>query len=167
MIVQWLQDHGLRNCLSIGLVLTTIACQKSTSSTADKYGDTGTGTGTGTGRRSAGFLVTKESPDLRQRADSLAALDPWREAAAAIRRGDLRYLAVCHVQCVPIGIPADTVCLLQGCANAADLRTIKGTETPFMNADVARLDSIAAEYGARYNQLIREYRKRRRASRAA
>ena len=150
-----------------GLALTIIACQASKSSSADKYGDVSAVSSRG--HQSAGVPVTKASPDLRRRADSLGALDPSREAMAAIRRGDLRYLAVCRLTCVPIGIPPDTVCLLQRCVSAApaEVRAIEETNLPLMNADVIRLDSIAARYGARYNRWIHEYRRRRPASRPA
>jgi hypothetical protein len=55
------------------------------------------------------------------------------------------------------------VCLLDRCPSAAPgaVRTIEGTDIPVMNADVARLDSVAARYGQRYNRWIQEYRKRR------
>lgn len=153
----------MRACSWIGLILTIVACQPS-KSTTDKYGNA-----VSVGHRSTGYPVTKESPDLRQRADSLSALDPLREATAAIRRGDLRYLAVCRLACVPIGIPPDTVCLLERCVNAAptEVNAIAGTDVPAMNADVIRFDSVAARFGARYNRRILEYRKRRPPSRPA
>jgi hypothetical protein len=76
-------------------------------------------------------------------------------------RGDLRYLAICRLKCVSIGIPGDTVCLVDGCVNVrpSDVRPIDGTEAPVMNADGARLDSVATAYGTRYNRVIRAYRK--------
>jgi hypothetical protein len=85
-----------------------------------------------------------------------------REATAAIRRGDRRYLAACRFECIPIGISPDTVCLLGHCVSAppSDIRAIEGANVPAMNADVIRFDSIAAQYGARYNRWIHEYRMR-------
>ena len=111
--------------------------------------------------------MTKTSPALRQRAESLAALDPVEQARIAARHDDLRYLAVCWKTCTPIGIAADTLCLLDGCTTArrADVNPIVGMEVPVMNADVARLDSVGSTYGTRYNKVIREYRKRRPISR--
>ncbi|MDB4875295.1 MAG: hypothetical protein JWM41_1741 [Gemmatimonadetes bacterium] len=163
----------MRAQLSIALIVATLACHaddapsanRSASSSVAKFGDAADGSGAG--RRSAGFIVTKTSPELRQRADSLAALDPVKEAREAAGRGDFRYLAVCGTACVPIGLAADTVCLLQGCASVRPEEThpIAGMEMPVMNADVARLDSVAGRYGARYNHVIREYRNKRLARR--
>jgi hypothetical protein len=141
---------------------TLLACQRSEPSAKDRYGNVGPGEGA---RHSSGYVATKESPELRQRADSLAALDPRSEAAASIQRGDLRYLAVCRVTCAPIGAPGDTVCFIQGCSAAmpGDLRVIDGAGNPERNADAAQLDRVAGSFGARYNFVIRAYRKRRRA----
>jgi hypothetical protein len=85
----------------------------------------------------------------------------------AARHGDLRYMAVCWKTCAPIGIAADTLCLIDGCTSMrrADVNPIAGMEVPVMNADVARLDSVGSAYGTRYNQVIREYRTRRPTSR--
>ncbi|HTE46093.1 MAG TPA: hypothetical protein VK636_12655 [Gemmatimonadaceae bacterium] len=156
----------MRNVLWVAFMLAAAACQKAKPSADERYGDA---SAIGHVGRSAGYLVTEHSPEFRQRADSLERLDPSHEASIAILAGDVRYLAVCRLACVPIGIPGDTVCLIQGCVNPdpADVRPLSGSNVPPMNGDVARFDSVAAKFGASYNSVIREYRKRRGAARRA
>jgi hypothetical protein len=151
----------MRNCLWIGLVLATTGCQQKAPSTTDKYGDAAGVAGMG--GNSAGYVVPEPSSRLRQRADSLAALDPVLEANAAARRGDLKYLAVCVLSCTLIGTVQDSVCLLDGCLTQrrADVHPIDGMGIPAINAAVARLDTIGTRYGVHYNAVIREFRKRR------
>lgn len=70
--------------------------------------------------------------------------------------------------CVAIGVPKDSVCLLQTCPefHAGYIRRVDGAEVPPMNADVVRFDSILARYGARYNAEILRHRLRRVDSRS-
>jgi hypothetical protein len=159
----------MRKLLWIALAFGILACHKSdVAASKVRFGDATDATdAAGPGHQSAGYVITKTSPELRQRADSLAALDPIREARAAVRAGDLRYLAVCRTSCAPIGTTGDSVCLLQGCANErrADVHAIPGLDAPVMNADVARLDTVATAYGTRYNQIIHDARRHRKPSR--
>ena len=109
------------------------------------------------------------SPELARRADSLVRLNPTREARAAIARGDLRFLAFCTDACRPVGVPLDSAIsagdrpALQEDSTVA----IAGTSDAIINGDMARLDSVAGAYAARYNQVIWHYRARsHRAERA-
>ena len=103
-----------------------------------------------------------DSLEIRHRADSLAALNPVREARAAIARGDLRYLAVCRIECTAIGIHPDSICLLGQCESErrSAVLTIEGTEGFESMPDVLRLDSIVTAYGIRYNAEVHAYRQR-------
>jgi len=162
-------EKAFRISLMLGLTSALSACRQSTPSstpTVDKYGTIGA-TG-GSGGRSRGVVaVTKESPELRRRADSLSRLDPVQEALAAVARDDLRYLAACQRGCVIIGIHPDTTCLLERCQTAplAEVHPLEGADLPPMNADVKHFDSVAVVYGARYNEVIRAHRPRRTLSR--
>ncbi|MEP6621215.1 MAG: hypothetical protein ABJE47_17955 [bacterium] len=145
----------MRHTRLVIAMLGVLACRGPSSDT-QRYGDA-------RGGQQTGWIVRKDSPDYRGRADSLAALDPEREALAAAQRGDLRYIATCREECVPIGITRDSVCLLRGCGtmSRADVRTISGADAPEMNADVARLHRVVVEYGTRYNRSMLTYRKDR------
>jgi hypothetical protein len=108
--------------------------------------------------------------DIARRADSLARLDPEREAGAAIARGDLRFIAVCGYVCIPIGVPFDSVSHSPDslAVRTDSLRAIYGTSDGISNQDVARLNEVAADYGRRYNRIILDRRSRLRdASRPA
>src|SRR6185437_1016774 len=85
---------------------------------------------------------SRRSPELAQRADSLAKLDPEREARAAIARGDLRFIAVCGYVCVPVGVPlARALRTRDSLAVRSDsLRIVLGTSDDITNEDVARLN---------------------------
>jgi hypothetical protein len=71
------------------LTLTLLACGNGQRPSADRESpSTAADTGPEPG-------PPARSPELAVRADSLARLDPKREARAAIARGDLRFIAVC------------------------------------------------------------------------
>jgi hypothetical protein len=101
-------------------------------------------------------VLSERAPELAQRADSLAKLNPEREARAAIARGDLRFIAVCGYACVPVGIPLDRVLRTRDslALRSDSLRSIDGTSDSIVNEDVARLDEVAARYAGSYNRLI-------------
>ena len=113
--------------------------------------------------------IPASSPDLARRADSLERLDPRAEAQAAIRRGDLRFVAVCGYTCKPLGIPVDSASWSpDSLALSPDsLRQIAGTSDNIVNADIGRLNRVAAEYASRYNPLIWQQRIALRRSRPA
>jgi hypothetical protein len=100
------------------------------------------------------------SPVLARRADSLAKLDPQREARAAIARGDLRFIAVCGYVCVPVGVPLDRALRTRDslAVRSDSLRIVLGTSDGIANEDVARLNDVAAQYASRYNRLIWDQR---------
>jgi hypothetical protein len=105
-------------------------------------------------------VLSECSPELAHRADSLAKLNPEREARAAIARGDLRFIAVCGYVCVPVGIPLDNALRTRDslALGSDSLRSIDGTSDDIANEDVARLNEVAAQYADRYNRLIWEQR---------
>ena len=100
------------------------------------------------------------SPELAQRADSLAKLDPEREARAAIAQGDLRFIAVCGYVCVPVGVPLGRALRTRDslAVRSDSLRIVLGTSDGIANADVERLNDVAAKYAGRYNRLIWDQR---------
>ena len=113
--------------------------------------------------------TSNRSPELASRADSLERLDPEQEAHAAIARGDLRFLAVCGYVCLPVGVPWESI--LRSADSSAvrgdRVRGIPGTSDSIRNEDVARLNTVAADYAARYNHVIWTRLKGIRASRPA
>ena len=113
--------------------------------------------------------VPDRSPELASRADSLERLDPELEARAAIARGDLRFIALCGYDCVPVGVPLDSA--LHSSDSLAvredSVRKVPGTSHAILNRDVDRLNRVAATYAGRYNRLIWARRKELRTSRPA
>jgi len=141
--------------------LLTVACAQKPSQSVDRdlerYGDVPKPIPNG-------YIAfpPRDSLEIRRRADSVAALDPTREARAAIARGDTRYVAICAFTCVVIGLLPDSICLAQDCAGLrrSEVLTIEGTEMSPLSSDVARLDSITTVYGARYNAILHDFRTR-------
>ena len=101
-------------------------------------------------RRESCLLVQipQRSPELRRRADSLAALDPAREVQLALARRDHRFIGVCGYACFapsPDG-PVDV--------SHKELRVIEGTSDSPLNQDEERLNEVADAYATQYNQLL-------------
>jgi hypothetical protein len=136
-------------------VILAVACKRKDVSSVDRYGEVPEPIASG-----HVFIPAADSLDARRRADSLAALNPTREARAAIARGDLRYVALCQLACVVIGVVPDSICLLGDCAPArqGSVITINGAGMLSNRTDLVRLDSIAGVYGTRYNRILREFR---------
>jgi hypothetical protein len=101
--------------------------------------------------------IRDRSPELAARADSLRALDPTKEARAAIERGDLRYVGVCGYTCVPVGIDLNG----PGATALDSSRWVEGTSDAPENDDAVRLNVTAAEYATTYNRVIELERVRR------
>jgi hypothetical protein len=143
--------------------LLALACRQHSLSNTNPYDDVARyGDAAGQRGGSHGIVPQIDSLDIRQRADSLAALDPEREARGAIARGDLRYLAVCRIVCTAIGIHPDSLCLLGRCESERRyaVRPIEGMEQATITPDIAHLDSIAQLYGKRYNSVLHDFRVR-------
>ena len=105
------------------------------------------------------------SPVLGRRADSLAALDPAREAAMSAARGDFRFVGTCGYACGVFGSAHDTISASseRGALVRDSLRIIEGTSDAVLNRDIARLDSIGVSFANRYNlAMLRERLARRR-----
>ena len=99
---------------------------------------------------------------LEQRADSLEALDPAVELRAAITAGDLRLIGVCGYACLPPGVDVTDSVVIRA-FRASGLHNIKGTSDGVSSDAVARLNQVAADYGARYNRLLISYLRNREA----
>ena len=83
-------------------------------------------------------------------------------------RGDLRFIGVCGYACMPLGVPLDSALRTADSLALRDsLQRIFGTSDAVLNQDVARLNSQAAKYAARYNRVIWARRLAIRASRPA
>jgi len=90
---------------------------------------------------------------LVQRADSIAALDAATEVQKAIRKADLRFVAVCGYVCFPPGVDLSDSTVLRAARTRA-FHYIEGTSDAIMNDAVARLNGVAATYAERYNRLL-------------
>lgn len=98
-------------------------------------------------------FVAPDRAALGQRADSLTAIDPVREAGRAASRRDFRFLGTCGYACGVFGSAHDSIAAsTEDAALAPDsIKIVEGTSDAILNPDMARLDSIAAVFANRYN----------------
>lgn len=94
--------------------------------------------------------------ELRARADSLERLDPARELAAALRRGDRRFIGVQgYVRVAPGLALGDPLYPKQDA-----MHVIEGTSDAIWAPEVERLNRVSAAYAERYNRLLHEHLRR-------
>ena len=111
--------------------------------------------GAQTARRKRAAAVRSE---LARRADSLGALNPIREAERAVKRGDIRLVAVRGYSLELPGTPPGDVGLLR---DMHGVREIEGTSDVLIGPDAIRLQHVALAYATRYNQTVRTLFRRR------
>jgi hypothetical protein len=89
------------------------------------------------------------SPDLARRADSLQALNPDRELQHALARHDERFIGVCSIACLPVGLSSDQMGRFH-----KQLNIIAGTTDAPEDDDAMRLNRAARHYAEKYNRLL-------------
>ena len=88
--------------------------------------------------------------ELRVRADSIARLDPARELAHALERGDRRFIGLQGYSQIAPGLDhRHPLYPKQG-----TMRIVEGTSDSVWAPEVKRLNEIAAEYATRYNRML-------------
>ena len=139
----------MMRCVPAFLVLWIVAGCRAEQPSDSRAADVPSSQATETG-------LPKHAPELARRADSLAKLDPEREAREASARGDLRFIAVCGYACEPVGVPLDRALRTRDSLafRGESLRSIVGTSDDIVNKDVAQLNEVATWYARRYNQVI-------------
>lgn len=90
-------------------------------------------------------------PDLAARADSLERLDPARELAAALARGDSRFIGVTGYVVVAPGVGFRDPCYPR---RLDAIRAVEGTSDNTVGPAGERLRRIATAYAERYNRLL-------------
>jgi hypothetical protein len=89
------------------------------------------------------------SPDLARRADSLQALNPEVELQNALARHDERFIGVCSIACLPVGLSSEQIGRYP-----MELNIVQGTTDAPKDEDAMRLDRVADHYADRYNRLL-------------
>jgi hypothetical protein len=92
-------------------------------------------------------------PDLAARADSLGRLEPARELAAALARGDWRFIGVAGYVVVASGVGLRDPCYPR---QLDAIRVVEGTSDTPVGPAGARLQRVATAYAERYNGLLLE-----------
>jgi hypothetical protein len=90
-------------------------------------------------------------PELAAWADSLERLDPARELAAALARGDLRFIGVAGYVVVAEGVGFRDPCYPR---QRDAMRVVEGTSDTPVGPARERLQRVAAAYAKRYNRLL-------------
>ena len=89
------------------------------------------------------------SPDLARRADSLQALNPAIELQNALARHDERFIGVCSIACLPVGLSSEQIGRYP-----MELNIVQGTTDAPKDEDAMRLNRVADHYAERYNRLL-------------